>query len=193
MTIRNNNDHYPFAGAGTVFSSPLGPSDFEPKEWGTTAFMPDSSVTIVDNTKDFFAAGILVGDPVFIVGSQPNYRVATVVTGVPFATQIDTAWIAPQDLFNVIYKVGEKSLHSFSSLLNIIIARGRAAYTIHWSRCWCSDGFARFRSDERGDIYVIDPEEERKLNGKNRVAAILADRPTPEELAAAEAFRPPPP
>ena len=190
--IENNEHMHPFVGAATRFSTPIDPNSFDPKTWGDIGVIEDFSNTLVDNSRDFVADGIAVDDPIFVISAAPPLELATTVFLILGPHAIDINWIADKDYFHVVYKVGEKAQHTFRSLVDIVSARAIAAFTVHWSQCWVNGRFRDFRPDEKGDVYIIDPEEERKLLGKNRINDQLIVRPTAAEMEAAVGREPGP-
>lgn len=186
MLIDNSGKH-PFTGAGSVFSTPIPPNNFDPKQWGINAAMLPGGNTLTDANALFITNNVQIGDPFFITDTSTSDQIATAVTNVLSETQVVIGHLAPVGLDGITYKVGEAAQHTFNSLIDIIVKRGLQDYVIHWSKCWTHTPFPDFRPDEKGDVYIIDPEEERKLNGMNRVNGELVNRPTPEEIAAAAA------
>lgn len=175
--IHDHDERYPFPGAKTMFESPIPLNSFEPKAWGIgDMFAPGGSI-LFDAEALFQTNGVIVGDPLFLCSSNPMYHVATTVGGVIGETSILVNWLNPDTLTDVLYKVGEAAQHTFQSLLEILIDRGTSNYTLHWRRCWTNERYPAFRPDELGDIYIIDPEEERKHGGKNNVNGIREIRP----------------
>ncbi len=177
--IIEHDEKYPFIGARTMFESPIDSNAFDPKVWDTNGVQDNGSGVFTSAGHEFVGAGVLADDPIFLISGTPALAIATTVFAVPGGNWLQINWQADQDYTNILYKVGEAALHTWSSLLNIFKNRNIAAYTVHWRRAWCDAQFRDFNRDETGDVYCIDPEEEAKLGGKNRVNGALEARIIP--------------
>lgn len=175
--IFDNKRRYPFSGANVMFEAPIPANSFDPKQWNTDGASINGSGILTSASSLFISAGIAGGDPLFLISGTPALAVATSVFDVGGQDSLIVNWMADQDYTNILFKVGEAAQHTFDSLTAIVAARNVTAYTRKWVRCWTEAVLVTFNPDETGDVYIIDPEEERRLEGMNRVNGILEMRP----------------
>lgn len=160
-----HDTRYPFPGARTVFRAPFEVQDYGPKLWRLNAFYDHILQEIQDGSATFITSGVVSGDPIYITDSFQGFRGGTLVDEV-IAEDVISLDFLPQenptvDLAQVHYKVGEAYTHTLNTLAAIIVARGLLQYTIKSASLWTDGQEQLFFNDERGDIYVIDPEEGR--------------------------------
>ena len=175
--IFDNGLRYPFSGANVMFEAPIPGNSFVPKQWNTDGASGSGTGIFTSATSEFITAGVVADDPVFITFGTPPITLASTVFTVDSQTDFSINWMADQDYTNMTFKVGEAAQHTFESLTAIVAARNVQPYTRKFVRCWTRALLSDFNPDETGDVYIIDPEVERRMLGMNRLNGSLFARP----------------
>lgn len=157
MPITARERSYPFPGARVKVTIPMDPDAFQPKDWGVQGTVNKVMGSLVDPTAHFISNGVIADDPIFFCSSTEGESYGDTVAFIVNETELAVWAIPPQDMTNVVWKVGEAALHTLHTLGLIIGERGLHSQGILWGSLWTQAHRNDFRRDEKGDVYCIDP------------------------------------
>lgn len=146
---------YPYPGAWVSIVRPIDADAFQPRSWGVTGLLDGPLQTFEDPNAHFVDDGLGPFEPFFAVAGVPPFSFASSVFQVIDQTHLSlTTWPGTAHTA-VVYKAGQGSLHTFTTLAKIISARAVDRYCINYRTIWTSAIIARFNRGLTGDVYTI--------------------------------------